>query len=173
MHRFFGAQNEGAKLANEKTLILTIAGESVEELKQKLKGLAKEFGLDVSSAQMNLPLPETVSEPNPEKKIRAKKAEKVAAAETPEVNTSAVSTDAAPAAVSVDPTSGTQPVADAPAPSVSSREAAMAALQELNSKKGLPKAREVLLQFKANRFSELKETDFGGFVDACRKAVLV
>ena len=63
-----------------------------------------------------------------------------------------------------------QAAAEAETPAPASKEAAMEALTVLNGSKGLPVARGVLAQFKATRFSELKEENYGAFIQACRAA---
>lgn len=48
------------------------------------------------------------------------------------------------------------------------REQVSDALQSVNASAGLEKAREILDQFGVARISEIKEKDFGAFVEACR-----
>jgi len=55
-----------------------------------------------------------------------------------------------------------------PAAKTFTREDAVAALQELNIKKGLPAAREVLKMFDCVRISEVKVEQYCDFVTACK-----
>jgi hypothetical protein len=48
---------------------------------------------------------------------------------------------------------------------------ALDALQKVNSKLGLPAAKDILAAFECSRLSELKETDYLNFVHACEKAL--
>lgn len=44
-------------------------------------------------------------------------------------------------------------------------------LQQVSSSCGLPKARELLSEFQADRISALQEKDFGAFIAACDQAI--
>ncbi len=52
------------------------------------------------------------------------------------------------------------------------REAVHVALQQVNSACGLPKAREILKEFEAQRISDLKEEKYQGFIEKCDAAVM-
>lgn len=54
-----------------------------------------------------------------------------------------------------------------------SREHVHQALQQVNVAVGLPKSREILQSFGANRISEIKEEHFKSFVDKCNEAVML
>jgi hypothetical protein len=54
-----------------------------------------------------------------------------------------------------------------------SKETVHQALQQVNVAAGLPKAREILQSFKANRVSEIKESDYRAFVEKCNEAVMM
>jgi hypothetical protein len=56
-------------------------------------------------------------------------------------------------------------------PGKPTREAVHSALQQVNSACGLPTARTILSEFKAQRISELKEEFFVGFIAKCNEAV--
>ena len=51
------------------------------------------------------------------------------------------------------------------------KEAVHQALQQVNVAVGLPKSREILQSFGANRISEIKEDQYKAFVDKCNEAV--
>lgn len=48
---------------------------------------------------------------------------------------------------------------------------AVKALQEVNSKKGLPAARKILAEFNCTRISEVPQKKFGLFITACKTAI--
>lgn len=64
------------------------------------------------------------------------------------------------------------PAATQAAPVVN-KEAVHQALQNVNVHAGLPKAREILTQFKVNRISEIKEDQYKPFIEACNAAVMM
>lgn len=59
------------------------------------------------------------------------------------------------------------------APAGYSRENVHQALQQVNVAVGLPKSREILQSFNANRISEIKEDQFKAFVDKCNEVVML
>lgn len=54
-----------------------------------------------------------------------------------------------------------------------SKEAAHQALQQVNVAVGLPKAREILTSFGAQRISDVKESDFAALIEKCNAAVMM
>lgn len=52
-----------------------------------------------------------------------------------------------------------------------SKEVVVAALKEVNSNKGLDAVRNLLLEFGAQRSSEVKESDYAAVVEACKAAL--
>lgn len=54
-----------------------------------------------------------------------------------------------------------------------SRQHVHEALQQVNVAVGLPKSREILTSFGANRISEIREEQFKAFVDKCNEAVML
>lgn len=70
-----------------------------------------------------------------------------------------------------------QDVAEPAAANVSApivnKEAVHQALQQVNVAVGLPKAREILTEFKVNRISEIKEDQYKAFIEKCNAAVMM
>lgn len=54
-----------------------------------------------------------------------------------------------------------------------SKEAAHQALQQVNVAVGLPKAREILTSFSAQRISDVKEADYKALIEKCNEAVML
>jgi hypothetical protein len=138
-------------------VLVSVSGKTVGEVKEKLAAIAKAFGLSVTEEKTE----KRVRSPN--KKNETQTVEAVAEVEvaSPKIEET-VPTDAL---VKETPMSVVVPSISV----VATKEAAMDALKDLNAKRGLPVAREVLLKFQASRFSELKEADFGAFIEACRE----
>lgn len=58
-------------------------------------------------------------------------------------------------------------------PAKVNKEAVHQALQSVNISVGLPKAREILAHFKVNRISEIKEDQYGAFIEKCNEATMM
>jgi outer membrane biosynthesis protein TonB len=135
------------------SLIVTVSGKTLEEVKVKLMWVAKEFGLMLADAQMNLPL-ETKPKKTKEKEIEKPVEPKVEKPVEPKVEK--------PVEPKIEIKVETKVVG--------TREAAAEALKKLNSAKSVSAAREMLLKFGASRFSELKPENYGSFIEECEKA---
>ena len=124
-------------------MMITIsAGETIEEIREAIAKLAKIYGMTLVAKAEETSVTVEAEKPVTEKKTRGrKKAETTETVE--EIDTVIPST---------------------PLIEIASKEQAMVALTDLNGKKGLPVARALLLEFGANRFSELKEEHFAEFV---------
>lgn len=141
-----------------KNLVITVSGESAEELKNNILEVARGFGLFV---QGDVPQAHSAAEADFE----------ALTVQTPATSASAASATAAkkpgrPKKAEVE----TAPEEVAPTPAPSLKEGAFEALQTLNSKKGLAVVRQVLGSFKVARFSEINETDYAKFTVACLAA---
>ncbi len=65
------------------------------------------------------------------------------------------------------------PTQVAPVNGTASKQHVHEALQQVNVAVGLPKSREILTSFGANRISEIKEDQFKAFVDKCNEVVML
>jgi hypothetical protein len=132
---------------------LIIDASTVEELMEKVCALANKFGVDLSESTKTPVTKEVVEaaktiavepevEEAPKKEKKAKK-EKEVVVETSTVEEVKTYTK--------------QDITNA--------------CQELSEAKGLDKAREVLGKFGAKRISEIKEEDYGAFINACKAEI--
>lgn len=78
-----------------------------------------------------------------------------------------------PAPTSAAPIATPTTVAPVSAPAGYSKQHVHEALQQVNVAVGLPKSREILTSFGANRISEIKEEQFKAFVDKCNEVVML
>lgn len=115
---------------------------------------------DVNDFDLNVPAPGEV--PATTKRTRRTKAEIEAekAAKAKPVETAAPSQGQASSGTTGQAIGGTI-----------GKEAVHQALQQVNVAVGLPKSREILQSFGANRISEIKEDQYKAFVDKCNEAV--
>jgi len=132
---------------------IKITAANYSELRLKLKDM---LGMTVSSLEA-LEEPSLVTVAKEEVKKAAKKIKKkVAKIEEPVVEAEVVEEKEVE-------------VEESSAP-IETQASTFKALQKVSSANGLPAARKILKQFNCNRISELNESDFGSFVDACNQA---
>jgi hypothetical protein len=141
--------NEGNTTVGN-ALVLTITGNSVEEIRENLQKVAREFGaLGEADA-----LPVAV-EPEPEKKTRGRSKKEAAPVANGNGHADAEET--------------TDPFAvETAAPSKkATREELNAAIMKVQTTKGLPEARKILSQHGYKRVPEIKEQDFAKVIASC------
>lgn len=182
---------------SSKTMILTIAGDSVEEIREKLKALAREFGIGLADpVQMNLPMTATelnrrAEQSSKESSERIEEAtmpsrEKLANAAADVVSKGRgrhkkgcdcakcakahESEDSADMPVNMEEAARSLEVVPA-APVFVTKDQAVEALKSVNAKCGISTARDILAKFEAKRFSELKEEHLSAFVKECQDAI--
>ena len=151
-------------------MIITVSGNTAAELRDKLAGLAKEFGLELGAVQMPLPLRDQkttmtvpvdavqAAAPAKRRGRKPKNPEPVAEAE-----------DLAPEELASDDAPAAEEVAEEAAPTATRAEAE-AALVELNRKKGMVIALKTLKAFGVGKLRELPEAKYGAFVAECKRA---
>lgn len=152
-----------------KALLITVSGDSIEEIRGKIRELAKEFGVIDPSVQIPLALSSTADAEAPAEKKKPGRQQK-AAATASEPAFANGKTTVTPAENEL--FSEATPPPAAPVTPPATQEQATEALKKVNSAKGLPAAREILLKFGANRMSELKSEHFGAFVLACAQVLV-
>lgn len=134
---------------------LTIEANTIEELMEKVCKIADKFNVDLSE-NTKTPVTKEVVKAAEEvtvevvKEKKTKKGEKLAEAVVAEIEQKAIEAEVSKAFTKQDITD---------------------ACQEVSEKHGLPKAREILEKFGAKRISEVKEADFGAFIEACKAAL--
>lgn len=128
-------------------MILTVEASSVREMATKLSELSSLFNQDQDLPQEPIALkePEIDAEelpPAEEKQSKKTRAKK-------------------------------QEVQSAPpsASKAATKAQVLAALQDVSTKKGLPVAKIILADFSCSRISELKESEYAEFIEACTEAV--
>ena len=143
-------------------MVITIEGQTFDELREKIFSIARSLGIEtvstppvpvVEETPAIAPEPPPVIEP-PKKTGRPRKE----AAKIEQVTPVVPSVNAEPVEL---PEIGH---GDAPAATV---DEALAALQALNEKHGMPAARQALAKFGAVRLSGIKDEDLGAFVKVC------
>jgi hypothetical protein len=147
-------------------LVLTVAGDTIEEIRMKLLVICGEFGITATTTITEAPALTPASAPTSNKRGRKPKEETAAvAAVAPAVLSQQQA--AAPAEADI--------FSDAPAVAASTssvtREDLNRAVLAVQHKKGLNAARGVIAKFGAKRISELKETDFPKVVQACNESL--
>lgn len=139
-----------------KNFIVTVSADTIADFREKLRELAKEFGVGVSDPQLALPLPEAEESPARKRGRPRKVVEEAPVPVTKEV------TGFAPAPAAVEEEKPVEPA---------TKEQAVAALSALSSAKGLPVARDVLAKFEVLRLSELDPSKYGDFVAAAKAEI--
>lgn len=173
---------------------ITFQCASMLELRNEMRnflGLDLEPGPQPSSIQESLPATNAAApsapaaaETSPEKKRTRRTKAEIEAAKAGAASPGDVFATPAPASQPSQVSNGAsaapkQDVAQpAAAPSAApilntNKEAVHQALQNVNVHAGLPKAREILTQFKVNRISEIKEDQYKPFIEACNAAVMM
>jgi hypothetical protein len=144
--------NEGNTTVGN-ALVLTITGNSVEEIRENLQKVAREFGaLGESDA-----LPVAV-EPEVEKKPRGRPKKETAPAANGNGHLHAEADETTdPFAVETPPASSKK----------ATREELNAAIMKVQTTKGLPEARKILSQHGYKRVPEIKEQDFAKVIASC------
>lgn len=141
-------------------LVLTISGDTVDEIRDKLVILAKQFGAVEATA------------PAAPRATRGGKKDKE---EAPAANGNGAHLNGNGHAPAVEEDMFATEAPTAPAPTQNavkvSREDVQRAIVAVQTAKGLPTARKVLNDFGAKRFAEVQEKDFAGMIQACAVAL--
>lgn len=156
-------------------IIVTVSGKTVDEVREKLVKLAREFGHD--DKQESLPLIPvsagsdllTTPSDGPQTTSTRGRHKKDCACERCAKKDSAEST-AVSAAPAVDAPVDSKVDLD-PKPAKVSKEQALDALKKVQSTISLTKCIELLKKHDASKFSELEEKNFAQFVADCKEAL--
>lgn len=152
---------------SQNPIIVTVSGDTVDEIREKLLKLAKDFGHDDSQGSLPLssPAPSNVGsgEQTPQGQAAlAAKEEKRGRGRPPKTETASQPDSAAEGS--------TAPPAQAP-PVNSGKEQMVEALQELQSVCTLKAVITTLAKFGAKKASEAKESDYKAIIEDCKNQI--
>lgn len=127
-------------------------------------------GFDIN---VTAPAPAAPEKSEPEKRKRRTKAEIEAEKAAKSPGGDVFAQDAAAATAAQPEAAPAETQVKNVAPPLVSKETVHQALQQVTVAAGLPKAREILQEFKVNRISEIQEKDFKAFIEKCNEATMM